>query len=208
MQRYTDISFNDTAVVTFNGNRARSGGAIYVAHANSDITFNGSSVITFVNNTATEYGGAVYTEDHVKVFFDEHTSVTFHSNNATQGSALYFINYCSFWFQGNSLVTFTENSAGAAIYISDSYTYFQSSTFVQFITSHSGPQQVVNCTGNSLVLLVGNITYSHTNNFTSGEIFYAQQQCSVIHVEGEYKMLCNSYSTVSKLFKFFTLGDS
>ena len=116
MYYYTDISFNDTSSVTFVG---RSGGAIYAARIGSYITFNGTSVITFLCNTAIQYGGAVYIKDHFKIFFDEHTSVTFYNSYATRGSALYSINDCSLWFEGNSMVMFTENSVtsyGSAVY--------------------------------------------------------------------------------------------
>ena len=101
---------------------------------------------------------------------------------------MYSVNHCNLWFQGNSVVVFTENSAGVTVYISDSNAYFQSSTSVQFITSYSRPQQVVNCTGNSLVLLLGNTTDFRINGTRGGNIFNAQQRCRIIHVEGVYKI--------------------
>ena len=64
--------YKGNSAVTFNNNRAKHGGALYIK--DSDVTFRGSSTLTFNNNNA-DFGGAVYIKNS-NVTFEENSTVT------------------------------------------------------------------------------------------------------------------------------------
>ena len=143
--------------VTFDGNSAINGGAIY-GHQ-SIITFNGESGVNFSHNSVSYSGGAIYLNES-DLNFQEFANITFNENSAESGGAIFskFLSHVS--FNDNTSVFFTHNNAtfGGAVYCKNNST-------VSF-TDHS----VVNFDGNNA-------------SRSAGSVFI--QECSKVIVSGK-----------------------
>ena len=132
---YSTISFDGKTTVIYEGNVATvAGGAVYL-YLNSSIIFSGNSIVTFNNNKAV-YGGGIYSEVYSEVSFVGNTKVTYKGNTASShGGAVFFLINCSFTFDGNSQVAFSDNGArygGAVLSSQYSQILFDGNTTVTY----------------------------------------------------------------------------
>ena len=80
----SDIIFDQNCTVTFDGNTAEYGGAMYLTH-NSSCLFTGRSSVTFQNNAAMKHGGGIYLHNICTV------KVKLYNNMATNNSGAIFL---------------------------------------------------------------------------------------------------------------------
>ena len=173
------ISFEDESLVTFDDNRARGGGAMFVNR--STIWINGSSKVTFSNNNG-RFGGAVSVWDNSVMSFGQNSTIIFTGNIASYvDSASYsitsFLDGGAIWshnssvsFDGHCTVTFNNNSAthhGGAIYSEqNSSLLFCRNSVVKF--NHNKAVNfgggAINFRHTSYVLIYDNASISFHNN--------------------------------------------
>ena len=118
-----EFEMSSENIITFNGNTANLGGAIYSGHAN----FSGGRVV-FEENIATDKGGAWYTIGNIVGFPTAftNTDVMFIRNSASSGGAIYTSASSNIDFSGK-LVIFegnTANDKGGALCITGSTVSF------------------------------------------------------------------------------------
>ena len=96
------LNLTGNGSVTFNENSAkiREGGAIWAS--SSDVSFMENKAVTFSYNSAAWYGGAIYADNSSSVSYAKNGTVTFNWNTASSGGAIYAL---------SSDVSFTENKA-------------------------------------------------------------------------------------------------
>ena len=102
--------------IVFKNNSAQMGGAVY--NSLSNITFAESSSIRFIENTALQDGGAVYLSDHSKFILTNNATVIFTDNFATDdGTAIYALMKESWLYFNTSEIYFSANNFKKSIYI-------------------------------------------------------------------------------------------
>ena len=108
----TTIIFKGSSLTEFTANEAeQNGGAVF--SVNSKGIFKENSTVRYINNIAKGNGGAVCSIRDSDFTFDEYCTctVTFHNNKATQGGAVYCYNNTIMTTNGNSSITFANNTA-------------------------------------------------------------------------------------------------
>ena len=145
------ISFEDQSQATFDDNRARSGGAVFVSR--STIWINGSSKVKFNNNNG-EFGGAVSVWDNSVMSFEQNSTIIFTGNRASVGGGATFSNITQ---NGESTLVRTD---GGAIWSHNSSVSFYGHCTVTFNNNfathnggalHSGQNSSISFCGNSVV---------------------------------------------------------
>ena len=102
--------------IVFKNNSAQMGGAVY--NSLSNITFAENSSIRFIENTALQDGGAVYLSDHSQFILTNNTTVVFNNNFATDdGIAIYALMKESWLYFNTSEIHFSANNFKKSIYI-------------------------------------------------------------------------------------------
>ena len=114
--------------VLFLENKAKNGAGFYISNYSS-VIFSENSNVVFAKNSAIYNGGAIFLKDHSNVLFDQNAKINFNNNHADTGT-IYSMTSSNISFKGNSLTTFSDNSAigGGAILCSDGISFEGSST--------------------------------------------------------------------------------
>ena len=118
IDHHSNITFGNTANVTFSHNTANiSGGAIYLNNWSS-VVFENYSRVNFFGNKAMKLGGSIYLRNNSSITVREDSKVQFDSNNAEMGGTLYVTNNSFVRTEGSSLFTISNSKAsyGGAIY--------------------------------------------------------------------------------------------
>ena len=101
----SSVLFEQSSIVMFTGNKATNG-TIHIV-ASSNITFKGICKVTFTGNSATRYGAAIYAFDNSHVTFTGNSKVTFINN--IESSEV--INNGTIYSESNGYILFEENSS-------------------------------------------------------------------------------------------------
>ena len=108
--QFSNITFVDNAMVTFNYNKADNGGALYLDNE-SDGIFSEFAKVSFHHNTAS-YGAAISANDHCNIILTGKSSLMIAHNEAMQSGGGGYLNYSSsFIVQENASVTVINNKA-------------------------------------------------------------------------------------------------
>ena len=94
---FSNITFTGRSTVTFDGNEAYDGGAVY--GESSVLAVSENLFVTFTNNSGTE-GGAIHFKNGSGILVGGSSLVIF---NANSGGAVYFRRQCCIAFESNSL---------------------------------------------------------------------------------------------------------
>ena len=106
----SSVSFNEHSTAMFIDNKATDGGVLSCIQCT--VHFKGRSTVSSAFNEAIKSGGVMHFTYNSKISFSEFTNVTFKKNSATNGGALFASDDSTICYEGNALVTFTENTAG------------------------------------------------------------------------------------------------
>ena len=188
------VSFEDNSVTVFSNNIADFGAAIF-SFSRCIIIFKGSSRVIINSNTA-QYCGILTSISFSNIIFKDSTEITYDSNTI---SHTIIINYktsvansamCTFRrtdviFSGQSLVRFTNNTAGGggAVMFSESNVIIEEYSTITFdnnIAQYSSGGAFI-CYNNSNVTIKGNSNvffYSNKANQHGGAI-YSYNMCKV-----------------------------
>ena len=105
------IIVKENSTLLFNKNNVKGFGGAIISYINSFVSFEGASNIVFSDNNAGDEGGAIFVGINGFVSFKDHSATVFRDNTAGIGAALSSFNYSSISFEGNSVVTFSNNRA-------------------------------------------------------------------------------------------------
>ena len=189
------VSFEDNSVTVFSNNTADFGAALF-SFSRCIIIFKGSSRVMINSNTA-QYCGILTSISFSNIIFKDNTEITYDRNTI---SHTIIINYktsvaasamCTFRrtdviFSGQSLVRFTNNTAGGggAVMFSESNVIigeYSTITFDNNIAQYSSGGAFI-CYNNSNVTIKGNSNvffYSNKANQHGGAI-YSYNMCKII----------------------------
>ena len=138
-----------TGVIKFEGNKANSGGGIFVTNhsyvmlksdtkfadnkvlldggafsiQSSNITLKGNSTMTVDSNQAMRYGGAFYIGNNSNVIFEENSTIKIINTQAEQGGAIFTTENSNVTLTGNCTAMIDKNQVtryGGAIFIDNS----------------------------------------------------------------------------------------
>ncbi|XP_065895117.1 uncharacterized protein [Dysidea avara] len=185
---YQIYSSGADSVVTFTGNSARFGGAIY--SDNSNIKFDGNSSVSFSNNKASYDGGAVFCDTKCAVLFYRGTLVKFINNSATTGGAIHSESNSCILSKGDSVVQFLENRAiqGGAIYSKKQVAFLlEGSCKISFNNSKASESGgALYITGHSTVTIAehSKVIYSNNEGTQYGGAIYCSDNSSIT-LEGQ-----------------------
>ena len=105
----SQVSFEGNTTVTFDGNIADDGGALY--SANSTVIFKDAPTVLFYNNTARRSGGVGYFSLNSKMIIRGTTTVRFDNNTGEKNAGVLYCIRSNIIFKGNSTITLTHNRA-------------------------------------------------------------------------------------------------
>ena len=134
----SNILFSKNSKLIFNSNKALCGGAVF-ANTETNVTFEGNTLVKFINNDATQHGGTGYFKSYCNIMFTENATIIFANNKASNGGAACFDDNTNIMFKKNSNVLFNKNIAtvngGATSSLSNSAITFNGNTTVTFVNN-------------------------------------------------------------------------
>ena len=202
-ENYGYISFEGNSLTVFTNNIADYGAAI-LSFSNSSITFKDSSRVTFNNNivqccgvlTSVLFSSIVY-KDNTEVTYDNNV-VSYTLETSTTASAMCTFQRTDVIFSGQSLVTHTNNTAGAggAIVFSNSNVIIEEYSTVTFnnnIAQYSSGGALT-CYNNSNVTIKGNSNVTFNSNKASqyGGAIYSYNMCKIIFKDNSTSTFINN----------------
>ena len=201
------ISFEDNSVTVFSNNIADFGAALF-SFSRCIITFKGSSRV-IINNNTVQYCGILTSILFSSIIFMDSTKISYDSNTI---SHTIIINYepsvaasamCTFRrtdviFSGQSLVTFTNNTAGGggAIMFSESNVIIEDYSTITFdnnIVQYSSGGAFI-CYNNSNVTIKGNSNVFFYNNKASqhGGAIHSCKMCKITFMDKSTSTFINN----------------
>ena len=167
----SSVSFNEYSTAVFIDNKATDGGVLFCIEC--IVLFKGRSSVSSVFNEAIENGGVMHFTYKSKISFSEFTNVKFKKNSAINGGALFASDDSTICFEGNALVTFTENIAGrngGAVYFNlDCAVIWTQNTNVTFENNNAVFGGAVCLNKNTRVICESNSTILFKNNTVISE---------------------------------------
>jgi predicted outer membrane repeat protein len=122
--------------MTFTNNSAFSAGALVLM--SSELHLESHTILTFINNTAISFGGAIFS--YSSQFSIEYATNYFFKKSAANGGAMALLSSTLKLVNGNSNLTFENNSAkekGGAIYVDpDKFEYTSQVRYNSFYNLH------------------------------------------------------------------------
>ena len=179
------ISFEGNSSTVFSNNTADYGAAIFL-YSTSSIIFKDSSMVTFSNNIA-RYCGVLSSVLFCSIFYKDSTKVDYNANKIScTSSSNYELSaaasaMCTFQgtdviFSGNSLVTYTNNTAGGdgAVMFSDSNVIIEEYSSVTFIknTARNNGGAILSSQLSVLTIQGNSIAIFDDNMADNGGAFY------------------------------------
>ena len=172
LRGFSSICFDGNSTTAFTNNTASNSGGAIRAYDNSNIFFKGSSTTMFYNNPASLYGGAIGICNISSVSFEGNSNIEFSNNSAVFGGAMHLKSFSNIHFKGTSTTVFNNNTAsdlGGAIYPYDnSNIYFEENSIVQFTYNSAEFGGAVYSKLFSNIYFEGNSTTIFHNNTVSG----------------------------------------
>ena len=185
------ITFENNSSAVFNNNIADFGAAI-LSFLYSSVTFTDRSKVIFNNNIARYCG--VLTSYSSSIIFNDNTEVTFNSNTvpyntltvSAEAAAICTSQKTDITFSGNSLIKFTDNSAGgsgATVFSDSNVTIKEYSTviFNNNIAQYSFGAALT-CYNNSNVTFRGysNVSFITNKANQDGGAVYLYSMCKIV----------------------------
>ncbi len=212
------IHLKDNDTITFNGNTASQGGAIYVG-SSTNIFLSGNGVVTFNENTASSSGSAIYGGTDSTISLSDNGELSFIGNT---GRAIDAGLRSNLSLSDNGTVTFTGNSGGAISGADRSYIILSNNGTVSFSenTADMGGaifgEYRIDLTDNEKVTFSGNSATNGTNTKSGGGAIWGMAGVQIknnsevafsgnstkglggaIWVQGYIQLLDNEYVTFS-----------
>ena len=77
----------------------------------SSVGFRGNCTVIFIDNIAAYDGGAIHSQSNSSITFEGNSRVSFSNNSGSNGGGIYSQGSCSITFKGNTEVSFSYNTA-------------------------------------------------------------------------------------------------
>ena len=170
--------------VTFSGNKAIDGGAVYALNM-CKIIFKENSNSSFSNNLATNNGGTILSREYSDISFMGTSKAIFNNNAADNGGIFYLDKSITLSFNDSAVITFTDNKVkqhGGVLYSTSSFVLFNGNSMVSFVNNDAKVNGgVMYCDSNSNITFTGSTNVSFNDNKAiDGGVLFANNNSKII----------------------------